>query len=474
MNGCEEQIDDKTPPEDVILYTIEYTGSEFLFRWSLNHDNDFKSYKLYESETSDMAAYQLIYESENPTDTTYTYFDPKPGVTSYFQVVVSDKSENVTRSLVRAGYGQKTFYANFGGAGSEYSVSVIETPDSGYALVGTIFNGTDFDIMLVRVNSDGQEEWTAYYGESGWDIATSLCLATDNGFTISGYTTGKGAGKEDGWVIRTDSDGNQLWDQVYGNENNNRVNDAMETPDGGYILSGSTQSSNTASPDGWLIKIDASGNQEWSVTAGDTAYDAFSSVVITESGYAAAGTSKSYSGIKSDIWVVGFDPAGTEIWSNIYGGNDEDAGRSIILASDGNLVVAGTRESDSGINTNSDAWLGKIGTGGSLIWQNWFGSTGYDEGADVIETNDGNFIMTGYTTSYGYGKYDVLLVKADATGSRTWVRSFGGAEIDRGLSLQRTFDGGFIIAGDTESFGGGGKDFWLLKTNPGGIIVTEY
>lgn len=472
--GCEEPEDDRTPPGAVILYAIDYSGSSFLFSWNQNHDPDFKSYRLFESSSPDMTDYELIFESVEQSDTTFTYSDPKKGISTYFQMVVSDEANNSSWSTVRVGYGQKTFYAHFGDTGMELTPSVAETPDSGYAILATVFDGIQYDIMLVKSNVNGEKEWEQFFGSGGWDHGTAILTTDDQGFIMAGHTTSFGAGREDGWLIKTDSDGNETWSRTFGGDNNDRIYDVRKTSDGGFILAGSTQTPENGGLEGWLIKTDPSGAEEWSQTFGDTATELFTSVSESgDGGFVMAGSSTSYGNGKSDIWVVKCDSEGNEQWYRTFGGTKDDDGKSIIALEDGTFIVAGTRESDSGINTNMDAFLGRLGSDGSLEWENRFGSTGWDLAMDVKQTSDGNFIFAGHTSSYGSGKYDVYLVKAGPDGKKIWTRSFGGPENDRGFTVLQTFDGGYVIAGDTESYGHGNMDIWLLKTNPGGYIISS-
>ena len=97
------------------------------------------------------------------------------------------------------------------------------------------------------------------------------------------------------------------------------------------------------------------------------------------------------------------------------------------------------------------------------LWTKLFGGSDNETGYDVQLTSDGGYIIVGETTSYGAGYYDVWIIKTDLSGDTLWTRTYGGAHDDHGYSIQQTMDGGYIIIGTTSSFGAGGPDIWLLK-----------
>ncbi len=171
----------------------------------------------------------------------------------------------------------------------------------------------------------------------------------------------------------------------------------------------------------------------------------------------------------SDLWLVKTDSQGFMQWNKTYGGSGEDVGCSIKHTADGGYIVVGsTRSYGMG---EERLWLLKTDPKGNRQWDKIFGgfvSSSGDGGWDVDQTEDGGCIATGYTTSYGAGGKDLWLIKTDSGGNGQWSRTFGGPKNDVGMSVLQTRDRGYIVAGRTESFGQGGDDIWLLKVDSEG------
>lgn len=148
-------------------------------------------------------------------------------------------------------------------------------------------------------------------------------------------------------------------------------------------------------------------------------------------------------------------------WDKTFGSRDYDEyGYSVQQTSDGGYILVGT--------THDDVWLIKTDAIGNKQWDKTFGGSHYESGYAVQQTYDGGYIILGETTSFGGGGYDIWLVKTDASGSRQWDRTFGGRSDDKGRFVQQTSDGGYIIIGWTKSFGAGGHDVWLIKVDASG------
>jgi hypothetical protein len=157
-------------------------------------------------------------------------------------------------------------------------------------------------------------------------------------------------------------------------------------------------------------------------------------------------------------------PVPIEDWSKTFGGTSDDYGLSVQETSDGGYVITGyTQSYGAGAH---DVWLIKTDSAGTRLWDKTFGGTNYDYGYSVQETSDGGYVIAGYTNSYGSGTLDVWLIKADSAGTKLWDKTFGGTSDDYGYSVQETSDGGYVIAGRTCSYGAGGADVWLIKVKP--------
>ena len=156
-------------------------------------------------------------------------------------------------------------------------------------------------------------------------------------------------------------------------------------------------------------------------------------------------------------------------WNITFGGARDDTAYSVQQTLDGGYILAGWTESYGA--GKKDAWLIKTDANGSEQWNKTFGGKGDDGANSVQQTSDGGYILAGYTESYGAGMHDVWLVRTDAKGNELWNRTFGGSNNDEASSVQQTSDGGYILAGSTYSYGAGNSNAWLIKTNANGKEV---
>jgi ribosomal protein S11 len=169
-----------------------------------------------------------------------------------------------------------------------------------------------------------------------------------------------------------------------------------------------------------------------------------------------------------DIFLLKTDANGNIIWAKTYGGTGYDEAYSVQQTSDGGYIVAGyTRSFGAGYD---DVFLVKTDASGNIIWAKTYGGTGYDKARSVQQTSDGGYIVAGYTRSFGAGNYDFFLIKTDANGNIQWAKTYGGTDIDWASSVQQTSDGGYIVAGRTNSFGADSVDIFLVKTDANGNI----
>jgi hypothetical protein len=188
-----------------------------------------------------------------------------------------------------------------------------------------------------------------------------------------------------------------------------------------------------------------------------------------DGGYVIAGVSWRLGGWLGNAYLVKTDAGGSELWSKTFGNGDVSMGNSVKQTRDLGFIIAGNTWSSDG--RQSDVYLVKTDIDGNRIWSRTYGGKGREEGSSVCQTTDGGFIVAGRTNSFGKGEDDVYLIKTDENGNENWSRAYGGSKRDKGSSVSQTADGGYIVAGRTDSFGEGEDDVYLIKTNADGVMV---
>jgi len=352
----------------------------------------------------------------------------------------------------------------FGGTNIDVGYEVSQTTDGGYIITGYTrsYGESGHNVWLIKTDSLGNELWNKTFGGSGDEEAESVQQTSDGGYIIAGWTESYGSGVKDVWLIKTDSLGNQQWNKLFGGSNDDAATSVRQTADGGYIIAGYTFSFGSGSADAWLIKTDASGNQEWNKPYGGFISDgAYCVKQTTDGGYIFTGWTWSYGPSLGNVWLVKTDDQGNQQWSNTFGGSDVDRGYGVFQTYDGGYIVTGyTASLGAGLD---DMYLIKTDSSGNEQWSQTYGGTGRDYGNFVVQTLSGGYIVFGYTLSYGAGGEDVWLVKTDSAGSKIWDQTYGGSYSDVGYSGQQTLDGGYIVTGHTLSYGAGVHDVWLIK-----------
>ncbi len=357
------------------------------------------------------------------------------------------------------------FAKTYGGTNSEVAYSVQQTSDGGYIVAGNIYYSAtgNSDIALIKMDANGNVQWAKAYEGGNAEWPYFILHTSDGGYIVAGWTIPIPGGYWDIIVFKTDASGNLQWAKIYRGMNHDNVYSVQQSSDGGYIIAGSTFGGI------FLIKTDANGNIQWAKTYGGTGIDwAYSVQQTSDGGYIVAGYTASFGAGGYDVFLIKTDANGNVQWAKTYGGTNGDYANSVQQTSDGGYIVAGFTASFGAGYT--DVFLIKTDANGNIQWAKTYGGTDEDWAHSVQQTSDGGYIVAGYTRSFGAGGYDIFLIKTDANGNIIWAKTYGGTSGDYAFSVQQTSDGGYIVAGFTASFGAGGADVFLIKTDANGNI----
>jgi hypothetical protein len=409
-----------------------------------------------------------------------------------------------------------------GGSSDDYGFNIQQTADEGYIVAGVTYstdsdvtaNQGEADYWIVKMSATGTIQWQKTLGGSAEDYAFSIQQTADGGYIVAGLTNSTDGditvnhGDYDCWIVKLNATGTIQWQKTFGGSLEDVALSVQQTTDGGYIVAGYTKSTdgdvtvNHGGFDYWIIKLNATGTIQWQKTLGGTGQDHATCIQQTaDGGYIVAGSSNSYDGDVAenlgsyDFWVVKLDATGTIQWKKSLGGTYSDEAQSIQQTADGGYIVAGNTDSAdgdvSGYHGSYDYWVVKLNATGTIQWQKAFGGSSDDVATCVQQTTDGGYIVAGWTYStdgdvirnnwdYYYVGYDYWIVKLSATGTIQWQTALGGSGDDDAFSIQETADGGYIVAGMSNSTdanffeNNGSYDYWIVKLETDPLSTSSF
>jgi hypothetical protein len=387
-------------------------------------------------------------------------------------IELNSASINLDRQEPLFSDGQEELWnVTFGGDGYDVFFTVEETADGGIIAVGGR-DATGWDIggdcWVVKLDATGNMQWNQTFGGGDTENGHGVLQTLDGGFLIAAITESFGAGSSDAWLIKTDVSGNEQWNRTFGGENYDLAEKSvLKTDDGGYLLVGSTYSYGAGQCDGWLIKTDASGNEQWNKTYGtENKEHLWEADKTSDGGYIMIGYVQ---GDRRDAWVVKTDSDGNKLWDKKFGPAYQ--GLSIKqCVDDGYVFLAEVKDTPFGGYLN--AWMVKIDEDGNEEWNKMFitpkGEDRFAVHHNIQLTPDGGYIFTGVTNAVlpVYSVGDLWLTKIDENGNILWEKIIGGSAYDTTYTVGVTADGGYVSAGMTKSFGTGGNfNAWLAKVS---------
>jgi hypothetical protein len=439
---------------------------------------------------------------------------------------------------------------SYGGTHADYLFDAQPTADYGFILAGSSLsnktgnktddNQGDLDFWIWKMNEKGDQDWQKSIGGSGFDLLQSIKNTNDGGFILAG-TSSSGVGfqkKEDCkgitdfWVIKLDASGAEQWQRTIGGSGQDELLCAFQTKDGGYMLGGSSSSNppviSNIKPEGksiatakadlfnkseksrgnmdyWIVKLDKQGDIEWQKTYGGQYADVLRSMEqTTDNGYILAGYSNSpISGDKTennkgigDFWIIKINDTGAIQWQNTYGAEGDDQPYVIHRTNDGGYIVGGNSNSKNALTTmggivgnGTDYWVLKLDQDGGVLWSKTYDFGKTDILTSLVESKDNSYLIGGYAQSENKrpregivgkamnmvnkekdGINDYIALKIDGKGEEIWKKTVGSAGEDILRKLVETRDGGYLMAGTSNSSASkdkngsiGGNDFWVVK-----------
>ncbi len=309
----------------------------------------------------------------------------------------------------------------FGSEGQDHGWAVRQTTDKGFIIVGysDSFGAGDMDVYLIKTDEEGIEQWSKTYGgkgdEFGWDIRKT----TDNGFIIAAQTNSLGHGEVDAYLIKIDADGNEEWSNSYGGEKVDRIFSVRQTNDGGFIAAGITYSFGSVDRNAYLLKTNEWGKLEWSKTFGEAGYDVGHAIEVTDDkGFLITGYGESYSTHGGrDVYLIKTDGNGDQQLLQTFGGPANDRAMKGVQTKDGGYITIGFTQEIHATKVDWQVYLIKTASNGEMQWSRTFGNSDHHEfGYTVEETHDGGYILTGQSVNPDNGFSSVLLIKTDHAG----------------------------------------------------------
>ncbi|MDH7562612.1 MAG: InlB B-repeat-containing protein [Caldisericota bacterium] len=363
----------------------------------------------------------------------------------------------------------------FGGNKGDFSFSALFSSGnlifSGYS--NSLGSGTD-DVLILKIKPDGSLMWGNVAGGASSDQVFSTVETPEGSLLAVGATNSFGAGNYDLLILKTDQEGNLgpgfsgTWAKTIGGSNYDQGYSIYPSSDGGYFISGFTNSFGAGGYDLLAMKLSREGDLDWIKTIGGPSNDSgFSSFQLPEGSFVVVGSTNSFGSSGSDLLVIKVEADGSISWAKRAGGNLNDEARSVTLSSDGGILVGGS-SSSFGLG-GKDLLLLKLSPSGDLEWARVFGGRLDEEIFSLTSTPEG-YLVGGYTSSSGKGNKDFFVLKLDPRGNLLWGKTFGGSGEDVARAMAFDPQMGMVISGYSSSFGSGDRDFLALKLDSSGEV----
>jgi len=362
---------------------------------------------------------------------------------------------------------QIAFERTYGGTGYDNGLSVLQTSDGGYAILGITNSslGSPNDIYLIKTNAYGDTLWNKTYGGSENDLAMKIIKTFDGGYIVVGTTASFGNGGFDILLIKLDAFFNTNWTKTIGGASSEYGNNIIQTCDSGYIIAGNKHSLSN-NDDWYIVKINNLGDTIWTKTYDYAGYDdwGFSAAETSDGGFVITGVTQTWQ--ETHAQIIKLNSNGALLWSKNYD-SAGDWACSIYKTNDGGFIISGS--STGNINNAGGILLIKTNADGDTIWTRVYGNPNWGQGVAVAQTNDGGYLTCGYLDLMT-GNRKAYIIKTDIMGDTIWTRLYGNDFETNFQSFDFTNDGGYIFTGYQEVSHEGPYDVYLVKTDANGIV----
>lgn len=355
-----------------------------------------------------------------------------------------------------------------GGALSDSATDMVKTTDGGYVVTGSTANNTagGNDMFIAKFAADDSLVWGKTWGGTGDDYGYALAQSADDSLAVLGKTNSFGS-DNCLFVAKFTAAGAPVWDKGFGSVDCGSPSDIAATSDGGYLITGDGfyEVSNW---DIFTAKLSSTGTLSWFKKIGSATMEYSGPVIETTDGkYLSVGETAAGTNGRQ-VSITKYQTNGNSSWSETWGSKYNESISDVAATPDGGAIMVGYRAGVSGV---SDGLIVKIDSTGGVTWNKIWGGTGSEGFSSVILTSDGGYLATGSTSSYGAGDRDMLLVKFNADGTLAWNKTWGGTAFDNGASLIQTASGSYVVVGTTQSFGTGG-DIFIAKYTSDGVLAN--
>lgn len=364
---------------------------------------------------------------------------------------------------------QDLFHARYGTDFQDYANMAIPTADGNFVVAGSTQGfGSMSNAFIMKLDGSGSQIWARDYSGINVDEIFSIIEGSNGELVACGATYSFGAGSWDGFIMKTDAEGNMIWGRTYGNEYADLLYKIAHDGEGGYYVTGYAQTAPIPSTEGMvLMRLDSLGALVWRVWVPggwnpngaipiDLAVTPQSDLLLTGSQLG--------NGHLINLWKITAD--GQLLWSKAYDYNWQ--GQRIAIGTSGDIFLTGL--SDQGVSFSVDFSVVKLDGLGNVLWCKSYGGTYYEFATAICALSNGGIAIGGYTTSSGGGGEDAFLIEIDGNGAVQWGRTYGTIWTDKPKSVVRTTDAGFILSGGTFAYGTDADSLkaYVVKTDDGG------